>query len=224
MPHSQPNRRALWAFVLPFAMFIVLQALPGLLKGWIAAPEQWIYPLQTVVCLAALAWYRREYPRRWTVGGLAIGAAVGLAVLAIWISPQMWFHAAPRIGAGFDPEPLRGTGWYGAAVGMRFVRLVVAVPLLEEVFWRGFVLRYLVKEDFTSVPFGTYTHLSFWGVAVGFMLEHQTADWAAAFAAGALYNFVAVRTRSLPACVLAHAVTNGLLGVYIMETRQWGFW
>lgn len=224
MSDPQSSRRSLWAFTAPFALFILLQAVPGLLKGWIAAPEQWVYPLQTVVCAAALAWYWREYPQKGTAANLAFGALVGVAVLAVWISPQAVFHAAPRVGPGFNPEPLRGTGWYLASVGARLVRLAVVVPLLEEIFWRGFLLRYLVRENFVAVPFGTYTHVSFWGVTLGFMLEHQMADWPAALVAGALYNLVAVRTRSLPACVLAHGVTNLLLGGYIMQTKQWGFW
>ena len=48
--------------------------------------------------------------------------------------------------------------------------------------------------------------------------------WPAALVTGFLYNVVAVRTRSLPACVAAHAVTNALLGGYVMYTHQWGFW
>lgn len=224
MPASNPSRRALVAFVAPFALFIALQAVPGLLKGWMTAPEQWVYPGQTLACALVLLWFRREYPWKATPWVLATGAAAGLAVLALWISPQWLFHVAPRVGEGFNPEPLRGTGWYAAAVGARFGRLALVVPLLEEIFWRGFLMRYLVREDFTAVAFGTFTRLAFWGVAAGFMLEHQSADWPAALGAGVLYNLVAVRTRSLPACVLAHAVTNLLLGVYIMQTRQWGFW
>jgi uncharacterized protein len=61
-------------------------------------------------------------------------------------------------------------------------------------------------------------------VTVGFMLVHSTADWPAALLTGALYNWVAYRTKSLAACVLAHAFTNLLPGVWIMNTRQWGFW
>lgn len=224
MSDPKSSRRALWAFTLPFALFIIFQAVPGLLKGWMSAPEQWVYPLQTAACAAALAWYWGEYPQKGTARGLAFGGLIGVVVLAVWIAPQAVFHAAPRVEAGFNPEPLRGTGWYVASVGARFVRLAVVVPLLEEIFWRGFLLRYLVREQFADVPFGTYTHVSFWGVTLGFMLEHQMADWPGALVAGALYNLVAVRTRSLPACVLAHAVTNLLLGVYIMQTKQWGFW
>ena len=57
-----------------------------------------------------------------------------------------------------------------------------------------------------------------------FGLAHCGPDFVPALACGALFNWIAIRTRSLSACVLAHAVTNLLLGFYIMTTRQWGFW
>jgi membrane protease YdiL (CAAX protease family) len=56
------------------------------------------------------------------------------------------------------------------------------------------------------------------------MLVHSMADWPAAFLCGLVYNFVAVKSGSLAACVVAHGLTNLGLGAYIMATRQWGFW
>jgi len=109
-------------------------------------------------------------------------------------------------------------------LGLRFLRLVVVVPLLEEIFWRGFLLRYLINEDFTQVPMGAFSWLSFGVVTAGFCFEHSLPDWPAAILTGALYNLVAYRTRSLSSCVLVHAVTNALLGAYVLHTRQWGFW
>ena len=97
-------------------------------------------------------------------------------------------------------------------------------PWLEEIFWRGFLLRYLIREDFTSLPFGAWSRLSFGATTLGFMLEHHPPDYAGALLTGLLYNLVAIRTRSLSACVLAHAVTNALLGGYVMHSGQWGFW
>ncbi len=230
-----PRRRDWWAYVGPFGLFNVLMVLPGAVKLlpagappplWVSAPEFWVYPLQTLLCAAMLFAFRREYPfGNRSPGALAFGVLIGVVALLLWLSPQMFFHFPPRIGPGFDPTRLRpGSVAYFWSVALRFVRLVVVVPLLEEVFWRGFLLRYLVREDFTGVAFGTFTRLSFGAVAVGFMLEHTVPDYAAALATGLLYNWVAVRTRSLPVCVVAHAVTNLLLGVYIMNTRQWGFW
>ncbi len=193
---------------------------------WLHSPEFWVYPLQTVACAALLLFYRREYPLDITPLAALLGLVVGALVFVLWVSPQAFFHFAPRVGEGFDPTPLLAADRraYGWTVTLRFLRLAVVVPWLEEIFWRGFLLRFLVKEDFLSLPFGSWTRLSFGVVVLGFTFEHTRPDWPAAFVTGILYNLVAVRTKSLPACVLAHALTNALLGWYVMTTRQWGFW
>ena len=109
-----PTRQALLAYVGPFALFCLLLALPGLVKPahpdaatplWLAAPEFWVYPLQTVLCGAMLLFYRREYPRAASAAGLGLGALAGLVVFGLWVSPQAFFHFAPRWD-GFDPTRL----------------------------------------------------------------------------------------------------------------------
>jgi len=182
-----------------------------------------LFPLQTVVCAGVLAYFWRQYRVRMPAKAW-IAAAIGTLVFALWVSPQVVFHQAPRLD-GFDPGTFAGkTGLYWGEVVMRFARLVVVVPALEEIFWRGWLLRFVINEEFEAVPFGTCTWRANGIVAVGFMLEHSMADWPAALATGLLYNLVAYRTRSLSSCILAHALTNGLLGAYIMVTHQWGFW
>jgi CAAX prenyl protease-like protein len=86
------------------------------------------------------------------------------------------------------------------------------------------LLRYLIAENFESIRFGTFSWLSFAVVTLAFGLSHDMPDWPAALVAGALYNVVAYRTKSLPACILAHALTNLALGCWIVATKQWGFW
>lgn len=200
----------------------------GLLEYWRVVlggmeARYFIYPLQTVACGGVLAWYRRDYDlgkyRR-----LYLALAAGLLSLAIWVAPQWLLHRPARM-EGFDPDLFRGQPpLYWAELAFRFGRLVLVAPALEEIFWRGFLLRYFIDEDFLRVPFGTYARLANCAVALGFMFEHTPADWPAALATGFLYNLVAFQTRSLRCCILAHAVTNGLLGAYIMATHQWGFW
>ena len=190
---------------------------------WLAEPMYWIYPLQAVLCGLLLAWFWKAYDWgarwHWVTGSLA-----GLVVLAIWISPQWIFGAAPRT-EGFDPHTFSDSaGLWWATVSLRLLRLVVVVPLLEEIFWRGFLMRYLINEDFKKVPFGSFSWFSFGVVTVMFGLAHAGPDFVPALLAGAIYNVVAIRTRSLACCVIAHAVTNLGLGIYIMQTGQWGFW
>jgi CAAX prenyl protease-like protein len=182
-----------------------------------------IFPLQTLVCAGVLAYFWRDYRLRmpqkaWLTAGIAV------LVAALWVTPQAVFHAAARTD-GFNPGIFAGRpGSYWVDLVMRFLRLVVVAPALEEIFWRGFLLRFVINEEFEAVPFGTYGRLANALVVAGFMLEHSMPDWPAALAAGILYNVVAYRTRSLSSCILAHAITNALLGGYIMMTHQWGFW
>ena len=208
------------AYCTPFVVFLLLLLLIDLLVGQgISNSQYWVFPLQTLLCGALVVAFWRHYslavPR-----GLFFTVGVALLAFGIWVSPQALFGAPPR-WEGFDPT---GSPFCRGTLVFRFLRIAVVVPFVEEIFWRGFLLRYLVKEDFKAVPFGTFTWRSFGLVTVFFMLEHQPADYPAAFVTGMLFNGIALRTRSLSSCILAHAITNLLLAFYIMRTGQWGFW
>ena len=219
------------AYIMPFAVFMVLLGIiplvgfPFKASGsiFLSAPQYWVFPVQTLLCGALLWRYRAHYPlARIAKPGFTLFIAI--LVFVIWISPQHIFRAAPRT-VGFDPTLFQANrSLFAATLLLRFLRLVIVVPLLEEIFWRGFLLRDLIHPDFTKVPIGAFTGFSFFGVAIAFGLAHWGPDFVPAVITGALYNAVAYRTRSLSSCVTAHAVTNLLLGIYIMQTRQWGFW
>jgi len=223
------TRHSTAAYVLPFVLFLGGLLLVPLVKKIggeslvFSRPEFWIYPLQTLVCGAVLIAFRKYYSFDFS-RGIFWAAAAGLFSLAIWISPQWLFGAPPRM-TGFNPELLRPDAWiYRLTVAARFLRLVIVVPFMEEIFWRGFLMRFLIRERFEEVPFGEYRLFSFSVTALLFGLEHSGPDLIPGILTGVIYNALAVRTRSLGACVLAHAVTNLGLGIYIMETKQWGFW
>jgi CAAX prenyl protease-like protein len=218
------------AFLAPFVVFMALLALgeavahffEGQAFWMVSTPRYWIFPLQTLVCAVLLIRGWRHYDLHWPARPW-FTLTIAVLVFVLWISPQALFHAAPRTD-GFDPA-FFGGGWhYVANTAVRWLRLVVVVPLLEEIFWRGFLLRFLIREPFEKVPVGTFTWASFAWVTFFFAAAHWGPDFWAALLTGALYNIVAYRTRSLSSCVLAHAVTNLLLGIYIFATGQWGFW
>lgn len=237
------------AHVLPLALFMGITALPAALRienpelAWYQqAPEHWVYPLQTLIVGALLVFFRQHYTfRPWRGLSLAVGFAVG--GIAVWVAPAWFYEEAMEQGRtipewlswlgfverreGFNPDLLAAwPDWQVAAIAMRFVRLVVLVPLIEEIFWRGFLMRYVSAgdEDWQEVPFGRHSWRTFFMVTFFVMLAHQPADYLAAFVWGSLVYYLAVRTRSLGACVMMHAVANLLLGFYVMQTRQWGFW
>jgi CAAX prenyl protease-like protein len=229
-PHTPLIGKEMLAYTLPFFLFMLgLMAVSAVKSlgitsfGGIALdPMYWIYPLQSGFCAAALLWYWKGYDfSGTTVTKLLIGVGVGLLICGLWVAPQELFHQAHRL-EGFDPNVVPGLAPWMLA--MRFVRLVLVVPLIEEIFWRGFLLRYLVKENFLSLPFGSASRFSFWAVVGAFTFVHATVDWPAAFVTGILLNLIATRTKSLGACVCAHAAANLALGLYICATKQWGFW
>ena len=225
---STGAKRKLLAFALPMLLFILLLGIDSGLKTpgatfSRAAPEFWIYPLQTLLCAALLIFFRREYELH-SLRRPIFTILIALLVFVLWIAPQQLFGFPPRL-VGFDPDLLAGSpGLYWSTLFLRFVRLAVVVPLVEEIFWRGFLLRYLIAERFETVSFGTFSWLSFSVVTVAFCFSHSRPDWPAALLTGALYNVVAYRTKSLSSCILAHGLTNLALGLWIVTTKEWGFW
>jgi membrane protease YdiL (CAAX protease family) len=183
--------------------------------------------------------------------GLAIGLAAGLAVTFLWIFPESpWLFArAPGftefynrwlimpLGGFpdyFDPDvfpvlPGRHPslayapwvcGWtltIAKLLGSAFV-----ISAAEEWFFRGFLYRWLRKGDFLSIDPARYDAQSFWLVVLVFGLEHDR--WLAGMMAGAVYGWVVLRTGRIGPAIVAHATTNLALGIYIILSRQYGFW
>lgn len=247
---SLQDRRTV-AHVGPLVAFLLCLTIPDLMglvgfdagdetQPWyVTAPEQWLFPVQTILTLALLVCFRGHYEFR-PFGGIGLAVLVGTFGIAIWITPGflyryfgmtdgVWKYLgfAERTD-GFNPDVLANQGQllYAAAVVMRFVRLVIVVPIAEEIFWRGFLMRYLIdpEGDFWKVPFGQYQKWSFILVTALFTLAHASVDYAAAVVFGSLIYWLAVRTKSLAACVVAHAVANLILGIYVMISGQWGYW
>lgn len=156
---------------------------------------------------------------------------VGLAVFVIWIAPDLiapwWRHTVlfdnplvPRLAATTPPVSRHDPMF----LFFRIAVSVVAVPILEELFWRGWLMRWLIdSRDFERVPLGTFAPFAFWVTALLFASEHG-AFWDVGLLAGIIYNWWMVRTRNLCDCIVAHAVTNGVLAAYVVLAGQWQYW
>lgn len=238
----------------PFLVFMALMAVSGFVKTdiagnpwWRMHPEQWAYPLQTAVCLGLVAWWWPSYKfGHIRARGMAFGALIGAVGIAVWLFPS-WLHG--QLGIVDDPEHIP---WYRTAVGVvsraepgfdptiwkdspgvfwtvivvRFLRMTVAVAFLEELFWRSFLWRTVADpyRDFHKVPIGQFSARALAATVPLFALAHTPPDYLAAIFWALGVSWVLVKTKSLGACVLCHAVSNFLLGVYIMRTGQWGLW
>jgi uncharacterized protein len=105
----------------------------------------------------------------------------------------------------------------------RIFRAVVLVPIIEELFWRAWLMRWLISPDFQKVELGAYQPAAFWITAVLFAAEHGSY-WDVGLIAGVVYNWWMVRTRSLGDCILVHAITNACLCGYVVATHHWEYW
>jgi hypothetical protein len=105
----------------------------------------------------------------------------------------------------------------------RILRAVVLVPIIEELFWRAWLMRWLISPRFEQIKLGAYAPLSFWATAILFASEHGPY-WDVGLITGIIYNWWMVRTRSLGDCILVHAVTNACLCGYVVATKHWEYW
>jgi hypothetical protein len=213
-------------YAAPFVVYVGLMAV----ERAIGLPLGWFYPIRLLLVAATLLLVSRPYlslrPQMpWA--SLAIGAAVFL----VWIGPDVLFGPNYRHHWVFENSLTGGatasvTGSLQLSTLFIMVRIlgsVVLVPIVEELFWRGWLMRWLVDKNVLKVPLGTYVPSVFWIVAVLFASEHGPY-WEVGLAAGVIYNWWLIRTKTLADCILAHAVTNGLLAVYVVAAGHWQYW
>jgi CAAX prenyl protease-like protein len=220
------GRHTTAAYVAPFAAFVGVMAIERAL----GIPAVYAYPARFVIAsLVLLIFSRHLIPQ--SVAAPLLSIAIGATVFVIWIGPDVLFGPGYRASSLFQNavmgraessihEGLRQSAWFAV---LRVASTMLLVPLVEEIFWRGWLMRWLIRSDFKGVPFGQYAPGAFWITAVLFATEHGPY-WEVGLAAGIVYNWLAIRTRSLGACVLAHAVTNGLLAAYVLVTGRWQYW
>lgn len=223
---SGARRRQAPARILPFALYIAFLALTPLVAR--AFPQwdvRWLYAVQIGAVLAGLTFFAREYaelarPPRLRKREWVLAAAAGAAVFALWIrldAPWAMFGEAP----GFDPT--RGDGsidW--ALVAVRLFGAVAVVPVMEELFWRSFVLRWIDRTDFLALAPAAASLRALLVSSLLFGLEHHL--WLAGLLAGLAYGGLYRRSGSLWPPIAAHALTNLLLGLWVVHTGSWRFW
>jgi hypothetical protein len=184
-----------------------------------------IYPVKAAMVGAVLVCFRKHYQeiRISDLGRPVFTAAsllAGLGVFWLWVNMD-WSFGTLGTPAGFNPTVFDGS----AKVGMTAARLagaVLVVPFMEELFWRSFLIRYVIDNDFYKIPIGTFSWASFLITVLLFGLEHHY--FLAGMMAGAVFNLLLYTTRSISQCILAHAVANLTLGIYVLQTSQWRFW
>lgn len=206
-------------YLLPFALFIGLSYLGTLFENGI----YYMYPIKTIIVGFSLFYYRNQYQelyQRPNFKAVNIAIFIGILVFIIWVLPEGFY---PKIGSSeFNPYRFENQALIIFLIIFRLIGAAIVVPIFEELFWRSFLIRWIINQDFKKVPLGKFTWLSFGLTVLFFGLEHDR--WLVGMAAGAIYNGLLYKEKNIMACIIAHGVTNLILGGYVLMTRQWGFW
>ncbi len=217
--------------VAPFVIFLLLTFGQGQFGP---ASAYWFYLAKTLVGVW-LIWEMRPFisEMRWTFSWEAV--AVGIVVFAVWIGisgewttqNSLWV----KLGISHPPKnptqvwnPFEHFGpmaaWFFVAV--RILGSALVVPPIEEAFYRSFLYRYIASQDFMAVPLGKFLQVSFFGTAAIFGFSHN--EWAAGIFCGMAYQWLVLRKKHLGDAMTAHAITNFLLGAWVVWKHAWNFW
>jgi len=213
-------------YAAPFALFLLLTSLEAILPSR-AYPIA--YTVKIILVTALLIALRRSLPEaRPGGGGWAIATAVGavMCLMWVWVTPHTpplpAFMGGKRIG--FNPgQAFSTSAGLIAFLAVRFFGLVVIVPIVEELFYRSFLLRFVTDpDDFERAPLGTFSVIALVINVALFALSHP--EWLAAAIFALAMCLLVRQTKNLFACILAHATTNLLLGIFVLHTGQWQYW
>lgn len=211
----------------PFLLPLLAVVATALVSGLFVDELDYFYPLRAVVGLLVLAWYRQDY-----VSGLrdhlrgrpilswqAVG--IGVVVYVLWIGVSAltapFASEAPPAALSEIAPPLAAVWIIGRLLGA-----VLVVPVVEELAFRGFLLRRIIGSEFEQVRYERWSWLAVLGSSLVFAAFHQ--QWIGGFAAGVLYAYAQKRRGLLSDAILAHAVTNALIAAQVLLAGHWSLW
>lgn len=208
------------ARVAPFIIFLLLTFCQGQFG---AASAYWFYLAKTLVAVW-LIWEMRPLvsEMRWALSWEAV--VVGVGVFVTWVGLDPVYPKFLKSGTLWNPHVQFGENstlaWL--MIMTRILGSTLVVPPLEEVFYRSFLYRYIAKPDFLSVPLNRFFPLPFFVTAAVFGFSHF--QWLAGILCGMAYQWLVLRRNRLGDAMTAHAITNFLLGVWVVWRGAWQFW
>lgn len=242
MIQTKPQSPAL-ARALPFLVFIGLSLFQDSAGE---AGRYWIYLAKAVVT-AIIVFLVRGRIEELQVNFSFPAILVGIAVFGIWIGIDGYYPSTDEIYGGFICPLLQKLGWvkscrgaaatppwnpnvpFGSGSGLAIFFLAVRVtsasllvPVIEEVFWRSLVYRFAANVPLTRETLGTFYRTAFIVTSVLFGIEHR--EWLAGILCGCIYQGLVIWKKRLGDAIVAHGITNLLLGIYVIWRGEWHFW
>lgn len=214
--------------IIPFAIYILFLAADNSfvqLFNYFSIDVKWLYFTKITAVILALTYFWRIYGElrlKPPTQDFIYAGVAGLIVFVIWIFPYPTWLASGKEVAGinlkFDQLTLQNMMW----MTTRILGATLVVSVMEELFWRSFIMRWFDNKDFLNVDPAKITAFAYIGSACLFALEHHL--WLAGLFAGLVYGELYKTYKNLWIPIFAHAVTNGMLGIWVVFTGNWQYW
>lgn len=204
-------------YIIPFVLYAIFLYIGHLFN----IPKILIYPVKITLVAFSLIYFWEIFKQEIKFKFSWLALLSGVFVFLLWVLTEGLY---PQIGYSECCNPYNQASGYVVylLIAFRMTGASVVVPLMEELFWRSFGLRFAIQSDFKSVPLGQFSWFSFLFISILFGFEHHR--WLPGIFAGMVYAGVLYKTRNLFVPILSHAVTNFLLGIYVLITENWSFW
>jgi exosortase E/protease (VPEID-CTERM system) len=178
-----------------------------------------LYPLRVLAAAAALLWFHRVYSQ-WDWGWSWASVATGGVVFILWMAFEpVAVGGGTTLGAGIAAL---GQSERLVWIGFRVVGSVLLVPLVEEMAFRGYLLRRLAAADFEGITASRFNWVAFLLSSAAFGVLH--GRWLAGMLAGMAYALAYYRRGKLGDAVVAHMTTNGMIALFVLITGAWSLW
>lgn len=197
--------------------------------------EMWWYMAlvgaQVVIISGLLIWFRRVYLDHFSFRISPLSVLVGVVGVMLWVGlcqlelePRLlvmlgWDASRPE----FNPFAIDDQSILALFLALRFSLLVLIVPVVEELFLRGWLVRWIENPDWETVGLQGLSAKALLAASIYGVLTHPS-EALAAFTWFGLVTWLMNRTGNLWDCIVAHAVTNLLLGIYVLKFEQWQLW
>ncbi len=202
----------------------------------------WVFFAKIVITSLCVAYFWPFYVERFPLKVSPLALVVGVVGFVLWVGLWM-LHVESHLVALLGGPESSAASWLGLSerpgynplvdlagrpaaawsfMAVRFFGLVLLVPIIEELFLRAFFMRYIMHDTWWEIPFGDVNRLAVVaGIALPVLYHPEKLSALVWFS---LITWLMVRTRNFWDCVVAHAVTNLLLGIYVVASGEWELW
>ncbi|WP_321531668.1 CAAX prenyl protease-related protein [uncultured Desulfuromonas sp.] len=203
--------RSTWfPYVLPFLLYLILVQAEEFLPQW----HHHLYGARVLLCAGFLWMWRKQYGR--DVSESPTARQYLYALLAGALAFSLW-PLSLHVG-WITLTPVQSTS-YSVAVSalllvIKLIGFIAVFPIMNELFWRSFMLRYFISADFRSVDLGQFQLFSLIGVTV---LSGLAFHYGIVLGGVSLIMcLLLIWQKNLVCCIVAHGFSQILVAAYMM--------